>query len=279
MKMFFRYENSNKEIYGDRIVVFHGTIDNQIKLYDAICNGLHGNSKDFLLDNQYVSKKELNIIEFSNNSILDDLKLTSKSYNLKILESILCEIDDDYVQTMNECLGKLKMKVMDTYSSLSNVYEQVVPDISFSDIKKIVTDNFSLVNKEEVNISLQIELQIMIILNYIKQNPNKIFYVLIKHFNHCLDSSQMNFILNQYLHEYNIRLVVFLKSFEIFEDLDYLNCNFMINSEEVFRLKVNYDFQDLDLYTMEENQVRIKVLNLKKRYKKYSEIVNEKKSK
>lgn len=274
MKIYFPYYNSIKEIYFDNVIIFHGNINNQIKLYDEIVKGLQGNSKGFLLNNLPVNKKELNVIEFSNNTLFDDLKLTSKSYNLKILESVLDD-DEVIIQSINEVINDVELKIQDKYRPISKEYAELFPSIHFQNLKKIILDNFSLVDKDKVNISLQIELQLMVILNYVRQNSDKFFFIVIKHFNHFLDISQMTYILNSFQKIKNGVAIVFVKSFELFEYYDQ-SLNYMIKDFCIEKMVNDYELTSSKLLSIEENEELIKYITARKRYKRYCQIVNEK---
>ncbi|MGX8833745.1 hypothetical protein ACWG0P_05970 [Amedibacillus sp. YH-ame6] len=284
MKIYFNFTEAFKEVYFDKMICFHGNIDNQNKLYDVMINGLNGSDRSFLLNNTSVKKKELNIIEFSSNSILDDLKMTSKSYNLKILESIIDNEDNGVLEeNINDILEAYEKKIIDKYALLTNdgsvLFE---PRLKVESIKDVIISNFKLVSKEDLNISKEVELQLRVILHYVSMNSNHEFYLLIKHFDHCLDIEQMKSIVLKIEEIENLHVVIFSKSFEIFEHFsNKAMTNYMIKDRIVskpFEYNSPETFEYSILSTKEKDRFK-RVSDLLLRYRNYIEIVSEKNKK
>lgn len=276
MKIYLNYENTYKEIYFNKIIFFHGNIDNQIKLFDLIKEGFLGSSKSFLLNNEPVKKKSLNVIEFSMNSIFDDLKFTSKSYNLKILESIFNDEEEQHLEEFNILLDDIQNCFNDKYSIISDNYH-LKPYLKINDIKKVILDNFILVDKDDVNISTQIELEFAIIADYIKINSEKTFYLLVKHFDYCLDISQMKRILEMFLKLGNVNVIFFTKSFELYNYVRDDYQNYMVSEDNLYKYELDQDIIRFDPYLSDsENKFYQNILQKEKIYKDYCEITNEK---
>lgn len=283
MKITFDFEGKSKELYFEKSMSFHGTIDNQIKLCDIIISGLNGGDKSFLLNNQMVKKKELNVIEFSMNSILDDLKLTSKSYNLKIIQSLTSEETEEELTTnLNQLIEKYQEDLASCYEELIEDYGMIVkPTINIKSIKKLLLDNFSLVEKDELNLSKEIELQLLLILNYISLNKNQHFYLILKHFDHCLDSSQMTYFYEKIRKAENICCLIFSKSFELFEyERRHRYSNSFVDEGNVRSsqiCEIEKHFMFYDLLTEKEQKELDNSVNLINRYKKYYKLTSENK--
>lgn len=282
MKVNFEYENIMKEIYFEKYISFHGNVDNQDILYDVILDGLNGNDKSFMIDNQPVNKKALNVIEFSMNSIFDDLKMTSKSYNLKIIQSAISDNNEDelILEKINELLIDYDEIIQNKYQFLKNEYGNVIkPKLDIKNMKKVILDNFKLVSKGDINISQEIEFQLMVILNYIELNSEQHFYVVIKHFDYCLDLSQMACFLDQMKALKNLTTFIFSKSFELFEyQLGEDDKVYLINESSLTHYKLDqmgYTFENLELLTEEERKKYSYNLYTMERYRNYLNYVSE----
>lgn len=275
MKLYFNYETSYKEIYFDEMIFFHGNIDNQIKLYDVIKEGLQGSSKTFLLNNSIIKKKELNVIEFSMNNIFDDLKFTSKSYNLKILQSLF-DNDNMNLDNYNELLKGIQSQFDEKYQVLSNYYH-IKPNLRVNDLKKLILDNFYILNKDEVNISMQIELEFAIIANYVSLNSDKDFYILVKHFDYCLDISQMKRIISLFSNAKNIQMIFFTKSFKLYDFFREDYQNYLIGNHNIYKYELDKSIINFNpILTDQENMVYQNILRKAQIYNDYCQITNEK---
>ncbi|MEG0328960.1 MAG: hypothetical protein RR602_03040 [Longicatena sp.] len=284
MKIYFNFKDTFKELYFDKMVCFHGSIDCQNDLYDVMINGLNGNDKSFLLNNTNVKKKELNVIEFTSNSILDDLKMTSKSYNLKILKSILDDEENVMLEeSINGTLQEYQNKIINKYTSLTNDAPALFePKLNVESIENFVISNFKLVSKENLNISKEVELQLRVILHYISMNSNQNYYLLIKHFDHCLDIEQMKSLILKIEKISNLYVFVFSKSFELFEHFSSRSVmNYMIEDKKVSK-PIEYDSPDsFDYFILSNDEINKlkRVSELLLRYHNYIDIVSEKNKK
>ena len=280
MKILLRYHETLKELQFDNIVAFYGNISHQDTLYDAVVRGLNGLDKDFLLDQQVVKKKALNIIEFQNDSIMDDLKLTSKSYNMRNLIEV-AEMVDFYElkNVMNEMLSKYESAVKNYYKELSDIYsESLVPSIQLNDLTSFFKSTFTLVDKEKVNVSQEVEFQLMLILNYVKKDANTEYFLLINHFDQLLDMSQMRFIMKYLSDIKNLKVFVFLKSFDFYECFksqfpNYIVDDSLLKLESICYVEKHLDYEQL--LTDEEVRKIKDVLFYQERRSKFFEKVQE----
>ena len=158
MKILCNYREHIKELYFENIIFFHGNHENLYELYQVILSGLCGQDKTFLLDNQMVEKKQLNVIEFDNYGIIDDLKFTSKSYFGKLLhEEIHKKCFEDISNEYDLINKKLKVLVEQSFSNLRDRYMLINPDLSNFSIERYIQNNISFVEKEKINLALNSE--------------------------------------------------------------------------------------------------------------------------
>ena len=82
-KFSFYYNEQDYELNFDKILCFNINCKYMNDLADIIVDRLSGGIKEFQFNNTLIKKKEYEVIDYNGTTILDDLKLTSKSYNLK----------------------------------------------------------------------------------------------------------------------------------------------------------------------------------------------------
>lgn len=219
MKILCNYQDKIKEIYFDGIVCFHGSLDNLHELYHVVLNGLNGQDKTFLLNNQSVEKKELNLIEFDNNGIVDDLKFTSKSYFGKLIQDQINSSNFDTLKHKYELLNtELEEAMVLAFNNMHNEHDFINPVLSAFDIKNFIQENFSFINKNDANFANNSEWQLCVILKYIKNHSDQIFHMLIKDLDRNLDLSQILYIINIMKDIPNASFYIFLKCFDLYEE-------------------------------------------------------------
>lgn len=282
MKISFCFDETYKEIYFEQILCFHGDTKSQINIHEIILNGLNGSDKTFLLDNSLIKKKELEVIEFSNNTIIDDLKLNSKSYQLQNLREILLNSEEDHIiMEMNSLLETYQRRLDTRYSHLKEMYPNLfVPDLYVKKIEEVLISNYHVFDKSEITITVSVELQLMNILDYIDHHKDKHFFLLLKHFNHILDLSQRMYILDVIKKMNNITVFIFQNDFDFLCYTENEFTNYYVSEKLVWKCefsKMN-NLETIDILTSSENDTYSHIINYLDLKSKYYQIVSEKKT-
>lgn len=272
MKILCNYNEHIKEMYFEKIVFFHGNHDNLNTLYQTVLNGLNGQDKSFLLNNQIIEKKELNVIEFDNNGIIDDLKFTAKSYFSKLMQTQintdeLEEIKDEY-DLINVKLANL---VAHSFCNLHSKYMFINPHLSKFCIEKYIQDNFSFVNKEEIDFATNTELQLCIVLEFINSHPETFYHVLIKDLDRNLDLSQILYIIEIMKTVSNASFYIFLRCFELYEAYHNFEQYLVLENTVLHRVEEEQNCIYSPLLTLEENEYYSKAMTYLKHKKLYDE--------
>lgn len=274
MKILCNYREHMKELYFEKIIFFHGNHENLHELYQVILSGLSGQDKSFLLNNQMIEKKQLNVIEFDNYGIIDDLKFTSKSYFGKLLhEEINKEYFEDISNEYDLINKKLKVLVEQSFSNLRDRYMLINPDLSYFSIERYIQDNISFVDKEKIDYALNSELQLCIILEFIKNHPDKFYHVLIKDFERNLDVSQILYLLDIMANITNASFYIFLKCFELYEEYQNFEQYLVLDDSVIHHIEEKQECIYSPLLTTEENKYYTKAITYlkhKKMYDKYT---------
>lgn len=243
--MFFEYMGQWKRIEFSKVVCFHGQISKQAELSEILVDGLNGMDKKFQLDNLTVKKKTLNVIDFSNGLISDDLKMTSKSFNLKILKEIIekYEAKDLLTEQLSEKMVEIQNLIINRYKSLSEEYPQLIkPSIEIKNIDDLILSQFSLVDKGDLNNAISKELQISLILDYVQEHQDETYYLLLNQINESLDLSELLFVLDKILATENLVCLIFTNSSQLYYHTSTLIDHYFLLDDCIKKELITKDF-------------------------------------
>lgn len=283
--MLFDYRGQSKRIDFTRVVCFHGQVMPQEELSEIILDGLNGVDKNFLLDNTGVKKKTLNVIDFSNGLITDDLKMTSKSFNLKIMREIIekYEKKDLLAEQLSEKMGELQELINNRYKTLREEYPQLIKlSIGIESLEDLIINQFSLIDKNKVTNAVSKELQLSLIIDYIRNHSNEMYYLILHQFNESLDLSEMLFILDKIMSTENLVCIILTNSSSLYyHSVDIIKHYFLfddhIQNEFIYELSNLEILSFLSLLT-EEEIVEIGALRKKMGViRKYEDLFGERK--
>lgn len=282
-KLSFYYNEQYYELNFDKILCFNINCKYMNDLADIIVDGLSGGTKEFQFNNTLIKKKEYEVIDYNGTTILDDLKLTSKSYNLKFLKAIIqkYEYKDMLLAQLAECLCDIQLVVQSKYKFLLEDYPGLVsPEFKMDNLENIFQNLFHLVDKEEINDSISREMQLLLILHSLDIKRDS--FLVIRDFKQGLDLSQQLYILDKMMRNEKVHVVLFLNDAEFYyytKNLishlfvtDYkIDCIFNNEIIENCEKKILYkDFLDRNEY-----HNIIKVLEKQHTFLKYNELLSE----
>lgn len=273
MKLIFSYNGETTEVSFDKMVLFNASYDNQDVLTDILDSGLNGQLKDFLLENPLVKKNSNNLILFDNNNVNDDLKFNSKSILMKSLNSIDEQVLDVTTDLINEKLSKLNDNLNNTFKYLKEFNYEINPHFEIMKSASLFKETFILTD-DDLNPLKQIELEMLVVINYFKLNVDKKFHFIINHFNLMMDTSQQIFIINQLTKLDNVYVYLLSNNFDLYESSDENIANYFVYDDKISKyIEVEKDF-DLnetifELLDEKEKKDVLKTLNFQQRKKEY----------
>lgn len=216
-KFSFNYNDSYYEVNFDKIICFNANCKYVDELSDVLIDGLLGGTKDFLYNNTLIKKKEFEVVDYNGSTIFDDLKLTSKSYNLKLLKSVIYDYENkDQLQIkLAECLHELQIALYKKYDFLIEDYsELILPKFKIDNLDSIFQNLFHLVDKENISDSISVEMQLLVLLHYLADKQNS--FLVIRDFKLGLDISQRLYILDKIMQLDNVYVVLFINDAEFY---------------------------------------------------------------
>lgn len=216
-KFSFNYNDSYYEVNFDKIICFNANCKYVDELSDVLIDGLLGGTKDFLYNNTLIKKKEFEVVDYNGSTIFDDLKLTSKSYNLKLLKSVIYDYENkDQLQSkLAECLQELQIALHKKYDFLIEDYsELILPKFKIDNLDSIFQNLFHLVDKENISDSISVEMQLLLLLHYLADKQNS--FLVIRDFKLGLDISQRLYFLDKIMQLDNVYVVLFINDAEFY---------------------------------------------------------------
>ncbi len=273
MKLIFNYNGDTAEVNFEKMILFNASYDNQDALVDILNSGLSGQLKDFLQENTLVKKNVNNILLFDNNSINDDLKFNSKSILMKSLNFIDEQVLDETTDLINEKLSKLNDNLSNTFNYLNEFNYEINPHFEIMKSASLFKETFNLTDSE-LNPLKQIELEMLVVINYLKLNEDKEFHLIINHFNLIMDLSQQLFIINQLNKLNNVYVYLLSNSFDFCESIDENTANYFVYDDKIskdikYERTVNLDESIFELLDDNEQAEVLKTLNYQQRKKEY----------
>lgn len=232
-KFSFNYNDSYYEVNFDKIICFNANCKYVDELSDVLIEGLLGGTKDFLYNNTLIKKKEFEVVDYNGSTIFDDLKLTSKSYNLKLLKSVIYDYENkDQLQSkLAECLQELQIALHKKYDFLIEDYsELILPKFKIDNLDSMFQNLFHLVDKENISDSISVEMQLLLLLHYLADKQNS--FLVIRDFKLGLDISQRLYFLDKIMQLDNVYVVLFINDAEFYYyTKDIVNHLFVIDSK------------------------------------------------
>lgn len=232
-KFSFNYNDSYYEVNFDKIICFNANCKYVDELSDVLIDGLLGGTKDFFYNNTLIKKKEFEVVDYNGTTIFDDLKLTSKSYNLKLLKSVICDYENKELlqDKLAECLQELQIALHKKYDFLIEDYSELIfPELKIDNLDSIFQNLFHLVDKENISDSISVEMQLLLLLHYLADKQNS--FLVIRNFKLGMDISQRLYILDKIMQMKNVYVVLFTNDAEFYYyTKDIINHLFVIDSK------------------------------------------------
>lgn len=232
-KFSFNYCDNYYEVKFDKIICFNANCKYVDELSEVFIDGLSGGTKDFLYNNTVIKKKEFEVIDYNGSTIFDDLKMTSKSYNLKLLKSVIFDYEnkDQLQDKLAECLQELQIALHEKYDFFIKDYsELVLPEFKIDNLDSIFQNLFHLVDKENISDSISVEMQLLLLLHYLADKQKS--FLVIRDFKLGLDISQRLYILDKIMQLDNVYVILFINDAEFYYyTKDIINHLFVIDSK------------------------------------------------
>lgn len=232
-KFSFNYNDNYYEVNFEKIICFNANCKYVDELSDVLIEGLLGGTKDFLYNNTLIKKKEFEVVDYNGSTIFDDLKLTSKSYNLKLLKSVIYDYENkDQLQSkLAECLQELQIALHKKYDFLIEDYsELILPKFKIDNLDSMFQNLFHLVDKENISDSISVEMQLLLLLHYLANKQSS--FLIIRDFKLGLDISQRLYILDKIMQLENVYVILFINDAEFYYyTKDIINHLFVIDSK------------------------------------------------
>lgn len=238
MKVEFKYNDNNHYLVFKNInLFFGGTSSGKTTLSEFFNKAFSGQSKEFMIDHQYVFKNQFDVIYINGvTNLTDEVKLSSKTLLNRILKEIISSQDEMLIdQIKQNIVYEMKPIISEIQNRISIVKEP--PDFYVDDLIKLLKLFYPFFNDFDINSSSSSRF-ITLNLLYAFDNNNKEKIFIIDDFDLYLDLSQMLYLIDKFNQLDKYTFLLFSRSIEL--------CNMLVDQFPIFLLDKN--FQSLDSY-------------------------------
>ena len=237
MKVEFKYNDNNHYLVFKNInLFFGGTSSGKTTLSEFFTKAFSGQSKEFMIDHQYVFKNQFDVIYINGvTNLTDEVKLSSKTLLNRILKEIISSQDEMLIdQIKQNIVYGMKPIISEIQNRISIVKEP--PDFYVDDLIKLLKLFYPFFNDFDINSSSSSRFITLNLLYAFDNNKEKIF--IIDDFDLYLDLSQMLYLIDKFNQLDKYTFLLFSRSIEL--------CNMLVDQFPIFLLDKN--FQSLDSY-------------------------------
>ncbi len=238
MKVEFKYNDNNHYLVFKNInLFFGGTSSGKTTLSEFFNKAFSGQSKEFMIDHQYVFKNQFDVIYINGvTNLTDEVKLSSKTLLNRILKEIISSQDEMLIdQIKQNIVYEMKPIISEIQNRISIVKEP--PDFYVDDLIRLLKLFYPFFNDFDINSSSSSRF-ITLNLLYAFDNNNKEKIFIIDDFDLYLDLSQMLYLIDKFTQLDKYTFLLFSRSIEL--------CNMLVDQFPIFLLDKN--FQSLDSY-------------------------------
>nr|WP_156416395.1 hypothetical protein [Caviibacter abscessus] len=268
----------NNISFDDLLIIAGGNGKGKSRIFNLLLSGFEGKEKsNFIINGTDVKKNEYHVFGISRDNTLDnELKLSSKTYMLNKLEAIIEYISNDnlcvelnnYFDEINSILTSevLNNTKININYNIDKIFLQIFKSIEYK-IDDIDCSNLSVSEKMDTQLNLYLN-----ILESIKDNT----ILLIDD----MDSIYTNYnfykrlsVISEKSKQNNLKVIIFIKNEQIINHLIDENYNIVFIHNKCLCKLPNYRnyISQIDLYTEEE----IEQLELKIKNEKQVQLINE----
>lgn len=279
LNIIFEYENNLNNIsVEDVLVIAGGNGKGKSRIFNLMLSGFEGKEKDnFIVNGTIVKKNEYKVLGISRDNTLDnELKLTSKTYLLNRLETIkeyisnenLSKALNDYFTEINTILSSeiLNSTNITVEYDIDKIFNQLFKSIEYK-LDDIECTNLSI--SEKLNIQLELYLNA---LESIKDNT----VLLIDDMDSIYTMYNFNEKIDKILErakQNNLKVIIFIKNEELINSLMNREYSVVFIKDKCLCKLPEYKnyISQIELYTKEE----IEKLELEIKKEKQKELIFE----
>lgn len=272
MNIVFEYENNLNNInIEDVLVIAGGNGKGKSRIFNLLLSGFEGKEKDnFIINGTTVKKNEYQVLGISSDNSLDnELKLTSKTFLINKLETIKEYISKDKLTTaLNEYFDEISSILHSEILNNVNINMSYNIDKIFSQIFKSIeykvddVDCLNLSTSEKVNIQIDLYLNI---LESIKDNAILLIDDMDSIYTNYNFKQKINTILEK-SKQSKLKVIIFIKNEELLNYLINNNYNVVFIKDKIICKLPSYRnyISQIDLYDEDEiEQLELKIKNEK----------------
>lgn len=237
MKVEFKYNNNHYLEFKNINFFFGGTSSGKTALSELFSKAFNGQSKDFMIDHQYVSKNQYDVIYINGaTNLSDEIKLSSKTLLIRILKEIISSQNEPLVNKIKQNIAYEMQPIIDEIQKRIPFYDEQ-PVFYIDDFIKLLKSFYPFFNEFDINSSSSSRFFTLNLLQALEKN-DKEKIIIIDDFDLYLDLSQMLYLIDKFnqLNEYTF--ILFIRSMEL--------CSILMEQFSIFLL--NNNFQLLKSY-------------------------------
>ena len=236
MKVEFKYNDNNHYLVFKNInLFFGGTSSGKTTLSEFFNKAFNGQSKEFMINHQYVLKNQFDVIYINGaTNLTDEVKFSSKTLLNRLMKEIISSQDDMLIDQIKQNVAyEMKPIISEIHNRISIVKEP--PDFYVDDLIKLLKLFYPFFNDFDINSSSSSRFITLNLLDAFENN-DKEKIIIIDDFDLYLDLSQMLYLIDKFNQLNKYTFLLFSRSIEL--------CNMLVDQFPIFLLDKNFQFLD-----------------------------------